>query len=342
MNHRYALGFIALFAVTGCQASPANPPKTTVSPATQAIITPQVRETALEIIRKGLRDRNGYIRNACIEVVVTTHREEMMPLVTPLLRDPLVPVRFSAALAVGEMPYRPGRAAMESLLGDVNPNVRLAAAYSLVKLGKPQYLDLILQGAKNSDQTVRSNAAMLIGKLGDKANLPVLHQILQDMESSDKARLAAVESMALLKDPTAYKNRLWPLLISKHPDDRIIGIRGMAAMGTAESRDAIVTMLDDDLVEVRLCAAEQLARIGDKSGQSEVLKYLTHQPAAEIEIGIADTFATLAIGRIGTPELAAHLPKRLQSSRPLQQIYAAQAVLMLSATNPPGSSATTQ
>jgi HEAT repeat protein len=335
MNHRLLFGMMALLpAFLGCQSlqtAPSNPAETAPAPAS---ITPQLKEAAVEIIRKGLQDQNGYIRNACIEVVVTTHQEEMMTLVTGLLRDPLVPVRFSAALAVGDMPYRPGRAAVETLLADPNPNIQLAAAYSLVKLGNPQHQEIVLRGAQSPDPTVRSNAAMLIGKLGNPANRGVLHQLLQDLESSDKARLAAVESLAMLKDPTAYKNRLWPLLISKHPDDRIIGIRGMAELGTGESRDAILTMLSDDMVEVRLCAAEELARIGEKSGQDEVLRYLSRAPAAGTEVDIADTFATLAIGRIGSADLVSYLPRRLQSPYPLQQIYAAQAVLMVSASKP--------
>jgi HEAT repeat protein len=335
MNHRLLFGMIAwLPACLGCQVLQTAPPKPAETAPVQATITPQLKEAAGEIIRKGLQDQNGYIRNACIEVVVTTHQEEMMTLVTGLLRDPLVPVRFSAALAVGDLPYRPGRAAVETLLADPNPNVQLAAAYSLVKLGNPQHQETVLRGAKSPDPTVRSNAAMLIGKLGNPANRPVLHQLLQDLESSDKARLVAVESLAMLKDPTAYKNRLWPLLISKHPDDRIIGIRGMAEMGTPEARDAILTMLGDEMIEVRLCAAEQLARIGDKSGHDEVLNYLSRTPAPGTEVDIADTFATLAIGRIGSATLAAYLPKRLQGPYPLQQIYAAQAVLMLSGGKP--------
>jgi HEAT repeat protein len=335
MNHRILLGMIALLpAILGCQDLQATTPKPAETAPAGASIPPQLKEAAVEIIRKGLLNQNGYIRNASIEVAVTTRQEEMMTLVTGLLRDPLVPVRFSAALAVGDMPYRPGRAAVETLLADSNPNIQLAAAYSLVKLGNPQHQDIVLRGAQSQDPTVRANAAMLIGKLGNPANRGVLHQLLQDLESSDKARLAAVESLAMLKDPTAYKNRLWPLLISKHPDDRIIGIRGMAEMGTSECRDAILTMLGDDMVEVRLCAAEQLARIGDKTGQDEVLKYLSHAPATGTEVDIADTFATLAIGRIGSADLMSYLPKRLQSPHPLQQIYAAQAVLMLSAGKP--------
>lgn len=335
MNHR--LLFVMIVSLTtflGCQNSETTPPNPAGSAPIKAAITPQLKEAAVEIIRKGLQDKNGYIRNACIEVVVTTRQEEMMTLVSGMLRDPLIPVRFSATLAVGDLPYRPGRVAVETLLADPNPNIQLAAAYSLVKLGNPQHQEIVLRGTQSPDPTVRSNAAMLIGKLGNPANRSVLYQLLQDLDSPDKARLAAVESLAMLKDPTAYKNRLWPLLISKHPDDRIIGIRGMAEMGTNESRDAILTMLSDDMVEVRLCAAEQLARMGDKSGQDEVLEYLSHTPAAGTEVDIADTFATLAIGRIGSPDLVSYLPKRLQSPYPLQQIYAAQAVLMLSAGGP--------
>ena len=335
MNHRLLFGMIALLSIgLGCQDSQTATPKPAEAAPLPASITPQLKEAATELIRNGLQDQNGYIRNACIEVVVTTHQEQMMSLVTGLLRDSLVPVRFSAALAVGDMPYRPGRAAVETLLADPNPNVQLAAAYSLVKLGNPQHREIVLRGAQSPDPTVRSNAAMLIGKLGDPANRSVLHQLLQDLESSDKARLAAVESLAMLKDPTAYKIRLWPLLISKHPDDRIIGIRGMAEMGTDGGKgcdpDDAGRRHDRGSVVCGRATGPDRRQIRAGGGS----RYLSRAPAAETEVNIADTFATLAIGRIGSAELVSYLPKRLQSPPPLQQIYAAQAILMLSDRKP--------
>ena len=60
------------------------------------------------------------------------------------------------------------------------------------------------------------------------------------------------------------------MLISSFADDRVMGIRGMGALGTADAKNAIITMLDDDILEVRLVAAEQLGKLNDNLGEPEV------------------------------------------------------------------------
>mgnify|MGYP001110137148 CR=1 FL=1 len=53
---------------------------------------------------------------------------------------------------------------------------------------------------------------------------------------------------------------LWTRLISAYADDRVMGIRAMGALGTPEAKNALTTMLDDPVPEVRLAAAEQVGR----------------------------------------------------------------------------------
>ncbi len=330
---------LPLFIDAGCARDSNRDPvlSSSTDPAMQSVtISPQLQDRAIEIIRSGLKDQNSYIRTQCIEVVVTARRHELMSHVTALLKDPIIPVRFSAALAVGDMQYKPGRAAIESLMRDDNPNVQIAAAFALAKLGNPTYSNLIIQASTSIDQTLRANSALIMGKLGNQGNLPHLNRILQDIESSDRARFQAVESLAMLKDPFIYKSKLWPLLISKHPDDRVIGIRGMAAIGTSEAKNAILTMLDDDIVEVRLCAAGQLAKLNDYSGEQEVLSYLSKNPVSNDSPSVSNTMATLAIGWFRSNQLAAYLPKLIQSRSPLQQIIAAQSILVLAGKEHPG------
>jgi HEAT repeat protein len=256
-------------------------------------------------------------------------QNELMSNVTTLVKDPIIPVRFSAALAVGDMKFKPGQAAIESLMRDENLNVQIAAAYALAKLGNPKYSNLIINATRSTDQTLRANSALILGKLGDQGNLPHLNSIVQDIESSDKARLQAVESMAMLKEQSLYKSKLWPLLISKHPDDRVIGIRGMAALGTSEAKNAILTMLDDDIIEVRLCAAGQLARLGDFSGEEEIFNYLSKNMSVDKPPSVSDTLAILAIGWSRSNRLAAFLPNLIKSQSSLQRIITAQSVLVL-------------
>ncbi|MBN1816510.1 MAG: HEAT repeat domain-containing protein, partial [Sedimentisphaerales bacterium] len=121
----------------------------------------------------------------------------------------------------------------------------------------------------------------------------------------------------------------WPLLISIYPDDRVMGIRGMGALGTELARNALLTMLQDDVQEVRLAAAEQLGRLGDRSGEQEVLDYLSRMPASSEPTLVANSLATHAIGTIGTDRLAAHLPGLLKDPSPTIQLAAVQSILLL-------------
>ena len=86
--------------------------------------------------------------------------------------------------------------------------------------------------------------------------------------------------------------------------------------------------LTDDVTEVRLCAAEQLGRLGDRSGREEVATFLSKAPDLS-QPDVATLLAVMAIGRIGTSDLAAYLPKALESRSEMVRLTAAQSVLLL-------------
>ena len=106
-----------------------------------------------------------------------------------------------------------------------------------------------------------------------------------------------------------------------------MGIRGMGALNTPESRAAITTMLQDDVEEVRLAAAEELARLGDNRGEEEVLAYFKTTPDLN-KAGIANGMAVMAIGYLKSDRLNALLPQAINSSNPYIQLLAAQSVLL--------------
>ena len=289
----------------------------------------RLKSKALRIVREALADESGVIRSHAIEVIVTTKRRELMPQVLKLLADEQVHVRFGAGVAVGDMEYTAGEYMVKPMLKDPNPNARIAAAYALVRLGRAEYAEKIRDAAKSTDQTVRANAALLLGKLGDKDNLPLLYDVLRALDSADKAKFQAVESIARLGDEQIYKNKLWALLISKYADDRVLGIRGMGLLNTADAKNAIITMLNDEVGEVRLCAAEQLARMGDLTGEQEVVAYFKTQSPDLNKASPANIFATMAIGRMATAPGTKYLPQLLQSRSKVIRLTAAQSVLVL-------------
>jgi len=267
---------------------------------------------ATRIISQGLADADPIIRVNAIEVVAVTERIRLMPKVQRLLKDEFVPVRFAAALAVGDLEYSLAQKQVAQLLNDQNENVRIAAAYAMSKLGSPE----------------SSDAAFLLGKSGDKSALRSLWWALHSRDSDYKVKFQAVEAIAGLGD-TAIFRKLWATVFSTYADDRIIGIRAMGALGTPKAREVLITKLDDDILEVRLAAAEQLGMLGSSAGEPEVLDVFAKNLTAGLDKGRLErvnVFTALAIGQIRTPRLKKFLPRLLKDESKSVRIAAAKAV----------------
>ncbi|MBP7053641.1 MAG: HEAT repeat domain-containing protein [Phycisphaerae bacterium] len=284
---------------------------------------------AQQVISSSLADANPQIRANAAEVVAATRSLRLMPQVHKLLADEVVPVRFAATLAVGDLAYGAAKNDIIRLLNDPNPNIQIAASYAISRLGNPEYYKVLCDATASEDQTVRANATLLLGKSGRQDGLPVLYGTLQRTDSTDKVILQAAESLAMLKDRRIYP-RLWTRLISAYADDRVIGIRAMGTLGTEEARSALVTMLDDPVPEVRLVAAEHLGKLGDPVGEQTVLEILKRDPSADADAQSRERIqmlTALAIGEIGTPAVTKRLPALLKDSSKVVRLAAAKGVL---------------
>ncbi len=307
-----------------------GPPTPQSSPQTAA---GGIEEQARQIISDSLADTNPQIRANAVEVVAATRSLPLMAQVHKLLADEVIPVRFAAALAVGDLAYTPAKNEIIGLLKDPNPNIKVAACYAISHLGSPEYYTALCNAAASEDQTVRANVALLLGKSGRKEGLQLLYRTLQRTDSEDKVILQATESIAMLKDRQIYP-KLWTQLISVYADDRVIGIRAMGALGTEEARNALATMLDDPVPEVRLAAAEQLGRLGTPVGEPAVLAIIDKKvdtdadPQSQERIKV---LTALAIGEIGTPTATKRLPSLMHDSAKVVRLAAAKAVLRAAA-----------
>lgn len=336
MKKTLFLMFLVAAASAGCNRSGRhdnwpfradNPPAADSAKASIPELVPE----AIKIVRQGLRDKNTLARMDAVDIVASSNRVDLMPMVVNLLNDESAPVRFEAALALGDAKYHVATNSLKQLLDDENENVRLAAAYTLTRLAQQDYSNRISQAITSKDQTVRANAALLLGKLGDKKALNRLDWVMHDSASDDTAVYQAAKSRAMLGDEKIFP-RLWTLLISKFLDDRLDGVRAMAELRTLGARNALLTMLYDNEPEVRLFAAERLGMLGDPSGELEVLIFLNkHQPEADKKVeNRRSVLAAMAIGRIGTPALIKSLPGLLKSDSKEVRLAAAQSVLILS------------
>lgn len=331
MKRNLSIIVALMITVVGCSAQqPAAQVNSALPAPVVHVNVNALQAEALSILKNGLSDNNAYLRSYAIESVVETQQRQFTPQVMQLLKDRTVGVRFAAATAAGDMQCAGCREQVQPLLKDENESVRIAAAYALAMLNRPEYADTIRTSLKSADETARANAALLIGKLGNRNDVPLLYETLYDAESTDKVRMQTVESIARLGDERMYRSKLWALQISKFGDDRVMGIRGMGALNTPESRNAILTMLTDDIPEVRLAAAEQLARLGDKRGEEEVFNYFQTQPPPDLNQGtMANSMAVMAIGRLDSPRLSPYLAKAMKSQSAYLRIIAAKSVMLL-------------
>lgn len=319
--------FSVIFIGFACTSCTPEQTRASAAPAQDSSQVNLLKPRAMIILENGLKNPDPKLRTNAIEVAAETQQKDMLPLITTLTTDPVVPVRFSAIVALGDMRCFSCENLIRKALNDPDVNVRIASAYSLVKLNKSQYIEQLRAATKSADQTVRANAALLLGKLGNKDDIELLYKVLDAKDSSDKVRMQAVESIAQLGDKQMYRSKLWALQISKFADDRVIGIQGMGALNTTESRDAIATMLKDDVLEVRLAAAKQLAQLGDNRGEMLILEYFQTNPDLN-KADIANGMAIMAIGYLKSTPVNPYLVKALDSRSPYIQLLAAQSVLI--------------
>jgi HEAT repeat protein len=280
------------------------------------------------IIQNALIDPDPLVRARAIEVVASTGQLKLMPQVQRLMQDQYVPVRFSAAVAIGDTEYLPAKRDLNKLLKDVDSNVVIAAVYAMVNLGSSEHLQILRQAASSKDQMVRANSVLLLGKTGDRNSLQLLWNTMQDRSSDDKVAYQSAEAIATLGDGKIFP-KLWTMLISAYHDVRTMGVIAMGKLKSPEAKSALIRMLDDDILEVRLVAAGQLGLLGDPIGEPKVVEVFERNLTNEMDLQAAEranVLIALAIGQIKTPALKKFLPKMLQNDSKFVRIAAAKAV----------------
>ncbi|MFH1614907.1 MAG: HEAT repeat domain-containing protein [Planctomycetota bacterium] len=298
-------------------------------PLRGSVSEPLLETQALDIVKAGLTHSDPLVRARAIEVVAFRGRTDLMYYVTARTADEYVPVRFAAALAVGDLKYARGLPVVESMLKDSNQNVQVAAAYALTRLGQKNLQHVFQSGLDSSDQTVRANTALVVGKLGEPRWIGRLYKVIESPDSQDKAVYQAAEAIAMLGDEKIYP-KLWTMLISAYADVRVMGIKAMGALGTAQAQNAIITLLDDEIPEVRLVAAGQLGQLGENTGETVVLEFFAEgqKNLDTPDLERAKVLTAIAIGQIGTDRLERHLPALLEDESIIVRLAAAKAVLM--------------
>lgn len=351
-----ACGLALISAACGCSSHHAAKPATQPEPVSaqppatgpvatagspkaavpNAIRMSQIREKALQVIQESGNSPDGQVRGyACEGASLVANR--LGDTLLKGLEDPTPGVRAMASIAAGRARYQPAAAKIHSLTTDPSPFVRISAIYGLSKIGRqidPSPLAGYLTGSEPLQ--VRSQAAWVIGEIGNRSAIPML-------------RAAAIENIALSRplDVQIFQLQCGEARVKLGDNEPIEGIR--AALFPARPEDFELAVLAvqiigevkdnrsmDQLIylseyrdargnpmppEFRLACATAIAKLGLDRGS-----FLADEYAKDPNPTIRQQAASV-YGYTAQPEHFATLDAMMNDPSPMVRVVAASSVI---------------
>ena len=231
--------------------------------------------TALPKIERLLSDPNDRVRAASLQCLVAVSRkpDRYQNDIRRFLENDSAEVRQAAAISVSSLSSvgDPIISKLENLLQDRSSKVRLASLRAFRRLGgkASAQSDSIASLLGEQNQDIQAAAVEALGAIG-QAPPQAIDQIvrLAAQTSSDRLQLAALRSLAKLSDATPQTVDVYraSLAHSNHEirEASLIGF-GKTASESDEVLSRSVAALEDESDEVKLAAAANLGRLGEKA-----------------------------------------------------------------------------
>jgi len=210
-------------------------------------------------------DRAPATRSYAIEALARVVGAEAGATFAQALQDESPVVRFAAALAIGDVEYKPALPALRKMArkntGERDKRVFCGIIYALYRLGNDEHAGELGRLLFDDEREVRMDAALAMGKMGEPSAKGPLKTILAN-EQDDGVRLQLTESLAMLGDSRsaevieAYTKG--PFL-----DLRLAAIPALGRAGGTRAPRALKQLTHQrHPARVRVSAAGELARLG--------------------------------------------------------------------------------
>jgi HEAT repeat protein len=201
-------------------------------------------QTDIAVSLRELESSQADLRAEAATILARTARsqpETVLPALRQCLDDPVAEVRYSAALALGDLADRDSAEKLAQLLSeDDDPMVRQAAAVSLGVVGDDGVEDALLKATKDPSSDVRFHVAAALPRLKADVVYAPLRLLITD------------------EDPTVRAN----------------AVAALGDIPIKKAADEIAGCLNDRYPEVRLEAAIALARMDDTRGVDILARHL--------------------------------------------------------------------
>jgi HEAT repeat protein len=319
-------GLLVCLLVSGCS-------QLRIDPAERV----RLQNRAMDALTLGVRyEYLPTVRAQAIEALQETVGDEALPWIRHAVHDEHPAVRFAACVALGMCRDRLMQETIREMLDSNLPSDRIAAIFALHRLGDASHTaELAGYLLEAEDSETRSNAALVLGRLGEPGAVKLLARVMNDPDPGIQAN--ALEAMVLLGAAEA-RSALYAHAYGGIGVQETFALMALAGTREPKLRGLFEQKLHSGLhVETRLAAARGLGVLGSSAGFDLAFRSLDYRADADSENDPAENrtmrvrqMAALTLGAIGDLRALPKLEKMMnESNDPRLQIAAAKAILEL-------------
>ena len=240
----------------------------------------EIQNRALDLLLLAARSELEDVSCNAIEALVKIGTRDALPIYRQAIHSASPMVRYAGYCALGELRDRTVLEQLRAGTYDESAHVKLAAAYALCRCGKDGYAQVMIAALMSApEENVRSDAAGLLGRLGEPRAIPWLRSALRVTanERAKPVKLAIYGALAQLgqKDAVIELVRYSQGDVATRADALLI----LADLGHRDGREALRYRLlstAEDYDEARLIAARGMGKLGDASGFDLALRMITY------------------------------------------------------------------
>lgn len=283
---RRALLFLSVF-LAGVMSLGVSPARAQVLEGVQL---EALREQAIAIVKRAAASDDAALRMNAIEA------SQAVPglageLVGKLMLDDVAPVRFAALMTVGKLKLGEHATRAVDLSVDPDHSVRAAAIYAGVMNGEKLDVSPLAAYAMSSDPSVRGNAALILGEMGDPSAIALLQEAARrpyprqvTTIRREIVRVQLAEAEVKLTDRsqglTAREDDdvMSPIRAAVYSQSDEIRVLAVSMLGPLEDKRMIpmlVKMLETPPAELQLAAARSLLLMDVEDGLPILIRALS-------------------------------------------------------------------
>jgi len=315
---------------------PMVPRRPKLAEPVQSPVAVGVREQAIDLLLQAAGSAEPLLRANAIEALHAAP-ERLEPVVRRGLGDENQGVRFVAAMTVGRQRLTSLAGRVEPLLADDSMSVRAAAIYALRRCGRKADLNPLAGMIMSADPTVKANAAMVLGELGDRSAVPMLREAVgRESPRASRARVKIVDlqiAEAMVKLGQESQLEVIRAALFAPVEQGEITVLACQMCGQLRDEAYAPSLLDkatregrrQEPAEIRLAAAGALAQMDPRRAPIEVPMAYVGSDRPELRVQAAAT-----LGSFPADERVLESVRGLMDDPdPMVQVAAAGAILRL-------------